>query len=490
MWIMKVYPAFISSLGLIVTLHMQAHAQSVTAEQKKLIGKLCGNDLECERLELKQFTTFQAQANRKRSEHAASGSEQTSPSDALKSVNTDKSIVNSSPTKDPTKPPAVVDAVDANGCHVPTQRLFIRNDSLDNFNYIQYISPSKETPSPANLQASAIGAAVSYTDNMISTSQTAAINARISYLLFGEESCRAPSIKRRNLQGVESPGDNAGLPYLYGWGFAPFVSSDGTWNHPLTTTSTTVKTTANKNASGTTSTTSLSNNTTTTTVTTTSHGTVTTTTKKTSTSAFRAGADFQLAYDTRSFLLQENYFYASPFYQTDFAGLAQIGGFDLSWQPTAYNLHLGVANTDPLYIFIWQFKGETEFSQVNNPGYTIYTKGGHAQAGETVRANLALFPLNSEYQYGQWFDAQIAGRISLIGTQQYYWDFASKQAAPYYSLILQYKLGQCVHDTKTPVGSPCEITGSSALSFEYDTGKDKDTYVKTNQFKVTLNYSY
>ena len=80
--------------------------------------------------------------------------------------------------------------------------------------------------------------------------------------------------------------------------------------------------------------------------------------------------------------------------------------------------------------------------------------------------------------------------ISFIGTQQYYWDFGSKEAAPYYSLIFQYKFGQCVHDAKTPVGSPCAITGSSALSFEYDTGRDKDTLVKTNQFLVKLSFAY
>lgn len=227
---------------------------------------------------------------------------------------------------------------------------------------------------------------------------------------------------------------------------------------------------------------------------TTSKGSVTTTTQKTSTSALRFGADFQVAFSTTDFLagyLQDQYFYLSPFYQIDFRGLAQIDGLDASWQPVSLPLHLGVAPTGEFYTFLWQFKGEAELTQVNNPGYTDFlTRGDHALFGEVIRVNLALFPLNSPVQQGDWFNKWVAGRFSLIGTQQYYWDTATKQNAPYYSAIIQYKLGACTHDSKTPVDEACAISGSSSIALEYDWGRDKDTYVKTNQLKVTLNYSY
>jgi hypothetical protein len=474
---MRIYSILFLSSGLLASTQLEGYAEGVTAEDKALIEKLCKKDAECEQQQLKQYAEFQATATRKRNA-PPSTPRQTSPA-------TDSSIatVGKQPGSSPQK--------DEAGCTIPDQRLFIRSDSLDNFNYLKSVPLANDPSSGVASQSSAVGASLSYTDNRLTAAQMAAINARISYLLFGKQNCPAPTIKRLNVRtGKEEPGENAALPYLYGWGFAPFVSTDGTWNNPFTSTTTTTKATSAKSANGTTTTTTRTSNSTTTTVTTTSNGTVTTTTKKTSSSAVRVGADFQLAYATRSFLLQENYFYASPFYQTDFAGLAQIGGLDVSWQPASYPLHLGVASTDPWYTFIWQFKGETELTQVSNPGYTLYTSGQHALFGEQVRANLALFPLNSGFSPGPWYDAWVAGRISLIGTQQYYWDVASKQAAPYYSFILQYKLGQCVNDSKTPVGSACAIAGSSALSFEYDTGRDKDTLVKTKQFLVKLSFAY
>lgn len=483
---MTIRKLLVLSGGILAAIYLPAHAQTLTAQRKAGLDNFCNNNAECEQLLLRQYAVYQ-NTHKQKAPAPASSSQNPPAAGTNVAANKPADGQSQSPTL-----PTLSSAVAVAGCpHDPAQALFIRSNSLDNFNYLQYIRPaSGSSSSEANAQSSAIGASLSYTDNRLNSTQAATVNARISYLIFGKL-CDAPTIMRRDVRtGQEVPGTDISPPYLYGFGIAPFVSNDGTWNHPFTSTSTTTKTTNNKKASGTTTTTSVTNSTSTTTVTTTSHGTITTTTKKTSTSAFRLGADFQLAYDTRNALLQENYFYASPFYQTDFAGLAEIEGLDVSWQPTSTALHLGVASVDPLYLFIWQFKGETELSQVSNPGYTIYTKGGHALVGETIRANLALFPLNSEYQYGKWFEEWVAGRISLIGTQQYYWDFGSKQAAPYYSAILQYKLGQCVTDAKTPVGSPCAIAGSSALSFEYDTGRDKDTLVKTNQFKVTLNFAY
>jgi hypothetical protein len=114
-------------------------------------------------------------------------------------------------------------------------------------------------------------------------------------------------------------------------------------------------------------------------------------------------------------LLPEQYFYLSPFYETDYRGLAQIDGVDLSWQPVSFPLHLGVAPTQSVFSFMWQFKAEAELTQVNNPGYTDFTTGGrHALVGETIRANVALFPLNSGASFGEWMDNWVAGRFSFI----------------------------------------------------------------------------
>jgi len=226
------------------------------------------------------------------------------------------------------------------------------------------------------------------------------------------------------------------------------------------------------------------------TVTTTSKGTIATTTKKTSTSDLRFGSDFQLAsFSDIAYGNCLNFYYASPFYQTDFRGAAQIEGIDLFLEPVNPQLYLGVAAPNEQFSFLWQFKAETELTQVSNPGYTAFTSnGGHALVGEQVRANLALFPFNSgkDDPFNNW----IAGHISFIGTQQYYFDFATKQSAPYYSAQLQYKFGACKVAKGALPGTPCAVGGSSSLSFEYDWGINKDTLVKADQFKVTLNYAY
>jgi hypothetical protein len=331
---MKIHSVFILSSALLAATQLDAYAQGVTAQDKALIGKLCKKDAECE------FAVFQATAKRKRSAPAPAVPRQTSSA-------ADSTIATAG------KPPGSPPMKDEAGCTIPSQRLFIRSDSLDNFNYLKSVPLANDPSSGIASQSSAVGASLNYTDNRLTSAQMATINARLSYLLFGEQNCPAPMIKRRDVRtGEEVPGENAGLPYVYGWGFAPFISSNGTWNNPFSSTSITTKATSAKSAGGTTTTTTTSNSTTTTVITT-SHGTITTTTKKTSTSDVRVGADFQLAYDTRNLLIQENYFYASPFYQTDFAGLANIGGLDVFWEPASYPLHLGVASTDPWYIFIW-----------------------------------------------------------------------------------------------------------------------------------------
>jgi len=161
-----------------------------------------------------------------------------------------------------------------------------------------------------------------------------------------------------------------------------------------------------------------------------------------------------------------------------------------------------VGKTYPYYFnFFWQFKGEVELTQVSNPGYTDFTPGQHAQLGEQIRPHINLFPRSSGFDYLPWVDSWIAGRLSFIGTQQYYFDTASKRSAAYYTAQLQYKLGQCEKKNTSDDGNTdntnsdsskfnSECSGTSTLSLEYDWGKDKDTYVKTNQFLAKLTFAY
>lgn len=366
------------------------------------------------------------------------------------------------------KPPLNTPAEKLPDCLPVEKALFVRSDSLDNFNYAASLptgssGSSGSSSDPGNSDqpgsgqspnAKAKGLSISYTDNMQANTQTATINGRISYLLIGGH-C-----------GLLGDGTEA-VPNFFG--FAPFISSNGTWNEPSTAT-TTGTTSAGK--------------------------TITITTTKTSTSALRFGADFEFGSSMPQNYLQwrQNYFYASPFYQTDYRGLAQIGGVNLAWEPYVHNLfYLNDGTANPDFSYITQFRAEAEFTRVDNAGLTKLVKGDHAWFGETARPNLTLFPAfsdDSTSEGSEWFNTWIRGRISLIGTQQFYWDADTGKTAPNYSAQLQYKLGECRVALNKPAGTPCSVSGSSSISFQYDWGRNKDTYVKSNQILVTLGYSY
>jgi hypothetical protein len=493
-----------SSAMVVATL--QVSAATVSAEDKTLVARLCRNDAICEAAQLKLLASFQSEKDGARSVTVGSIPDNVATAHPAQTKQASQLPV-STKASTATLPTLSNSFPFPEHCLTANQALFIRSDSLDNFNYMDMIpsSPSADGPTggatsgtPAN--AVSKGASINYADNRNAATQTAAINARVSYLLIGRTPCSPPPLKDANgnvikdANGKEFAGDNR-QPFIGGFGFAPFISSSGTWNEPFITTATTTKTTPLKSTPGSMTTTSETTGAKTTTITTTSKGTIITTTHKTSTSVLRFGADFQTSLETTQLLgglLPEQYFYLSPFYETDYRGLAQIDGVDVSWQPVSFPLHLGVAPTQSVFSFMWQFKAEAELTQVNNPGYTEFITGGrHALVGDTIRANVALFPLNSGISFGEWMDNWVAGRLSFIGTQQYYWDAATKQTAPYYSAILQYKFGECKRDSKsTPIGTTCTIQGSSSLSLEYDWGRDKDTYVKTNQILIKLAYSY
>jgi hypothetical protein len=384
------------------------------------------------------------------------------------------------------------------GCKPADKALFVRSDALDNFNYLFTLLPQPSTGPLASQDAAmspnsiSKGLSISFTDNHQGNSQTASIAGRISYLLFGMQQCSNGSAMALNPAGQPiQVGGNTTVPFVAGLGFAPFIDSNGTWNEPVTTT-TTSATASNKKTVASTTTTRSANGLTTTTIIPTKNGQVTTITKKYALSALSFGADFQLYVPSFNLPIQQNFFYVSPYYQTDYLNEASIAGVNVAWEPVVRHiLNDGIIN--PYVYFYTGFRPEADFSNVSNPGLTLQTKGEHAWLGETLRPNLTLFPLVDAptSDNDDWFTTWVRGRLSVIGTQKYFWDAATKQAAQYYQAIVQYKLGACKVDPKAPAGSsPCAISGSSAISFEYDSGTDINTLIKQNMWKVSLSFSY
>jgi hypothetical protein len=323
-------------------------------------------------------------------------------------------------------------------CVPNKQGLFVRSDPLDNFHYL--VDPanpgagdSSTGSSSTPAAGSATGASINYTNDRVAGTQTATINGRVSYLIIGETPCNPPNSPRE--------------PFVYGFGLAPFVSSSGTWNEPL---------------------------------------------KTTSNSSVQVGADLQLAVSTFNLwpILDFNYFYASPYHQTDLRDIANINGVLFAWEPVSYQAFMDAApkTNNPYFSFFWQLRAEAEILNVQNPGLTKLAKGDHDWLGETVRANLGLFPENDVIPWPDF----IAGRLSVIGTAQNFYDTQSKKTANYYTAQLQYKLGPCKNQpaTSTANVNACAIQGSSAVSLEYDEGTNKETFVFTKQYLVKFSYAY
>jgi hypothetical protein len=306
------------------------------------------------------------------------------------------------------------------------KRLFVRADPLDNFHYA--LDPSN----PDGSVADAKGATISYTNDKVAATQKATVNGRVSYVLFGQKCLPTP--------------DPLPIFWENAFAIAPFVSGNGTWNEPLP-----------KNTS-------------------------------TSNSALKTGADLAFSVSsTNPFVPNLQYFYISPYYQTDFRGLANIQGVDLAWEPIIPQIALGGNLNNPLLGFFWNFRGEVEFTEVYERGLTNLARGAHEWVGGTTRANFQLFPI---YPGSDW--DWIAGRITLIGTAENYYDARNATWANYYSAVLQYKLGECKKPDPLKPGelNLCKIQGQSSISFEYDWGTEKDTNVYTKQYLIKLGFAY
>jgi hypothetical protein len=254
------------------------------------------------------------------------------------------------------------------------------------------------------------------------------------------------------------------LQYVDAFAIAPFVASNGTWNDPLP--------------------------------------------KTVSPSTLQYGVDFQAGINTSSTI--GSFFYASPYYQTDYQEKARLQGVVLGWEPIVKYLALGEKNdatTNNIYTFFWQARPEVDLVQVYSPGTTNFKTGYNTIAGATAQVNIGLFPI-SEYSERGWFGYWIAGRISLIGTVSDFRDSNTHTNADYYTAKVSYKLGQCLRDTSTHSNNPkilaeregkpvaaanqalCQIQGSSAVSLGYDWGTNKDTWVYVKKWLLSLSYAY
>ncbi len=271
------------------------------------------------------------------------------------------------------------------------------------------------------------GASISYTNDQLGQKQAATVTGMVSYVLGNP--C------------LETPPGNS--PFLSGYVVAPWIYANGTWNEPA---------------------------------------------KKGDTSVAKVGTTVQWEI-SRTPIVDQFYASVSPYYLTDFQGLARAGGVALYFEPSQIDWHLGSTIVTNDYIgWFWQFRAEADFRNVQETGLTNLVKGNYEWLGATTRLNVFLFPITTDVP------PFLQDRISLIGTIQYYWDARSGIDVRNYTAQVKYKLAPCKVPDKTSgankVSSDCTISGSSSISLEYDNGTDKDTLVSTKKYLVKLDYAY
>jgi hypothetical protein len=252
------------------------------------------------------------------------------------------------------------------------------------------------------------GASISYTDNLAAGTQDAVINGMLSYVVL------------RDICPVTPPGDGA---FISGYSIAPFVFGQGNYTQPKL---------------------------------------------KTEQSALQFGVNNQ--FEISRFLIPRQAFTITPYYQTDYRGLASAIGVKAYWQPYDADLHLGgYIDTNPYLGWFWQLQGEVDERNVSSVGVTNLKKTNYDWIGGTAALNLFFLPADPNVP--DW----IRNRFAFYATANYFTDANSGKSISYYSAKLSYKIS---------------VDGSSAISVEYDNGTQETTLVAARQYLVSLSYAY
>jgi len=302
-------------------------------------------------------------------------------------------------------------------CATGVDALLIRRDRLDTFQLRGEAVPL----------SSAKGASVSITNNGIAGTTTASINGRVQTILYYQDPL-TPCVNGK-----------VGDPYTpidftkphYGFVVAPFVDAQGTETFPF---------------------------------------------KKTDTSALQAGVDFQVSIFGGP-IFDHQYLIATPYYQTDFRGVADVQGFQASWEPIAPDLHLGgyIGVPNPYVDWYWQFQAAVDVKNVTNVGATGLSRGEYDWVGTTVVAHFLLFPgrAATEPDWVSPVPVSLLDRFYTNLTLNSFWEESRGLSAVWW---------------EAEVGYNITTDGKSSISVKYDGGKSKDTLIETKKYLLSLNF--
>ena len=207
-------------------------------------------------------------------------------------------------------------------------------------------------------------------------------------------------------------------------------------------------------------------------------------------SALRIGPDMQVVYtNNKSASTWGINFDAMPFYQTDFRGLARMGGIQLLAEPTNEDLRLHAATCpkpttgECAFSFNWRIIPEANIVDVQRVGQTLYTAARpYAWLGASVQASAYI--CQGAVVGCRFLPAPLLQLVSnLIPTVQYRYltdAGGSGQRVSYFLAQVDYVIGQ---------GKDSE-NGAATISFSYQSGIDELELQKSRQAKVSLSYKY
>lgn len=253
------------------------------------------------------------------------------------------------------------------------QRLFIRRDRLDTYQYREGTFITGFVP-----RSKAKGASVSFSHDDLDASQSLTVNGRVSYVIAQNDPMNPcftglpddPYAKR-----------DFNVPSLFGSTVALWTDAQGTINSPRT---------------------------------------------KSEKSALKGGLDAQVSIAGGP-LFDLQYLIASPYAQTDFRGEARVYGVTAAWEPFAPNARLGGTIGAPATKYLdwfWQLRAEADVKHVDVVGATALTRGDYVWAGAVARLHLTPFPDRSIYDpFGSPSFPDLVGRLYADITLNYHREF-------------------------------------------------------------------
>ena len=194
-------------------------------------------------------------------------------------------------------------------------------------------------------------------------------------------------------------------------------------------------------------------------------------------SSLMTGVDLQLAILGGPFI-NSQYVTATPYYQTDFRGEANVQGFKATWDPIEPRIGLGgsAGIPNPYVDWFWQLRGEYDHKHVSTVGLTGLTPSSYNWIGGNVQAHFTLFPSFAKTEPSrEALFPDIANRIFINLMANYYRDTNS---------------GRDINMYEAEVGYNLSDDGKSSISFKHNSGVDKDTLQLLKKYVVGLNFKY